>query len=146
MKETLHYKGHRWTNEEIKSLMKFWVEEKTLTEIATELKVTQTALLKQIQRLRKNGIPLPRRRNGHITGVRNRNWTHGETEYLLRRRNEKATSEEIGAELGRTTNAVDGMIQQLRKENVGVAMRGCGVRRLWDAEGLKGVLLNQSLQ
>ena len=142
MKKTTHYKGHRWTTDELKQLMTMWAANKPLEEISSELKVTQVALLKQIQRMRKNGIPLSHRRNGHVAGRKNNNWTQGEVEYLLRRRNEKATSEEIGAELGRSPNSIDAMIQKLRKEDVNVAMRGNGVRRLWDAEALKAVNLH----
>lgn len=146
MKKTTHYKGHRWKTEELKSLMIMWANDTPLPEISEKLNVTQVSLLKQIQRMRKNGIPLARRRNGHTTGRKNNNWTQGEVEYLLRRRNEKATSEEIGAELGRSANAVDGMIQKLRKEDVNVAMRGNGVRRLWDAESLKAVCIHNMPQ
>lgn len=145
MKKTTHYTGHRWTNDEIKSLMKQWVGNVPLIEIASDLKVSQLALLKQIQRLRGSGIPLPNRTNGHQLGIKNRNWTQGETEYLIRRRNEKANCTEIGNELNRSPNSIQAMIQTLRKENVHVAMRGCGVRRKWDAEYLKGLLLNESL-
>lgn len=141
MKKTTHYKGHRWTDAELTLLMKMWAEDDPLDEIANRLKSTKTACLKQIQRMRKAGVPLHKRRNGHAATVKYKNWTQGETEYLLRRRNDKATSEEIASELGRSPNAVDAMIQKLRKEEVPVAMRGSGVRRLWDAEWLKVVAL-----
>lgn len=143
MKKTKHYKGHRWTNEELKVLMKMWDSDASMIEIQEELKVTNTSLLKQIQRLRKNGVPLKRRDNGHPVGLKNRCWTQGEVEYLVRRRNEKATSEEIGAEIGRTPHAVAAMISKLRKELVEVPMRGNGVKRLWDAEALKAVVLTR---
>lgn len=145
MKKTTHYKGHRWTNDEIVSLMQMWSAKEPLLIICENLNVTQTAVLKQIQRLRKSGVPLERRINGNKQGNAVRAWTQGEMEYLIRRRNEKANSEEIGAELNRTPNAVDAMIQKLRKENVYIAMRGNGVRRLWDAEYLRGLSLTPSL-
>lgn len=146
MKKTTHYKGHRWTNEEIITLMKMWSEKQSLEEICETLNVTQVSLLKQIQKLRKSGVPLERRKKGNKSGNIVRQWTQGEMEYLIRRRNEKATSEEIGSELGRSPNAIDAMIQKLRKENVYVAMRGNGVRKLWDAEYLRGLELNPSLR
>lgn len=139
MKTTNHYKGHRWTESEIKTLMKVWSEGELLDCIASDLKVSRVAVLKQIQRLRANGIPLTRRKNGHALGAKNRAWTQGEIEYLLRRRNEKATSEEIAIELDRAPNAIDAMIQKLRKEGVSIAMRGQGVKRLYDVEKLKAV-------
>lgn len=137
MKTTSHYKGHRWTDEQLRELMRLWAGESTMEEIQASLQSTRPAILKQIQRMRKAGIPLARRDRGRKIGDINRLWTAGETEYLLRRRNEKATSEEIGAEIGRSPNAVDSMIQKLRSEGVDVKMRGSGVRRLWDAESLK---------
>lgn len=142
MKKTSHYKGHRWTDEELKTLMKLWVDDIPITNISDHLNVSQVGLLKQIQRMRSNGIPLPRRKAGNPIGNAVRPWTQGDVEYLVRRRNEKATSEEIAAQLGRSPNAVDAMIQKLRKEDVGIAMRGNGVRRLWDANSLKSLLLN----
>lgn len=146
MKTTKHFHGHRWTNEELKNLMIMWAADDSLEKIASQLKVTTTAILKQVQRMRKQGIPLAIRRNGHVSGVKNKNWTQGEVEYVLRRRNEKATSEEIGVELGRSTNAVNGLIGRLRKENVDVKMRGNGVRKLWDVNSLKALSLNSALQ
>lgn len=139
---TEHYKGHRWSTDEIKSLIKMWQNGLSIDYIGQQLNSTSVAILKQVQRLRKNGIPLSRRRNGHKDKIINRLWTSGEIEYLLRRRNEKATSEEIGVELNRTPNSVDAMIQKLRKQNVNVPMRGNGVKRLYDIEALKAVSLN----
>lgn len=141
MKTTTHYKGHRWTNEELKQLMQMWAADIPIETIASELKSTHTSILKQVQRLRTNGIPLKRRDKGHRNGIKNTLWTQGEIEYLLRKRNEKATSEEIGIQLGRSANAVDAMIAKLRKEEVDIKMRGNGVRKLWDAEALKAVSL-----
>lgn len=141
MKTTKHYHGHRWTTDELKQLMQRWADREPLADIAEALGVTQTAVLKMVQRLRTNGVPLERRTKGHIAGRSNKPWTQGEVEYLIRRRDEKATSEEIAIELGRTTNAVNSMIGQLRSQQVDVAMRGCGVRRLWNADALKVVTL-----
>lgn len=142
MKKTAHYTGHKWTEAELISLMKLWADDEPLAVIAGELNSSQTAILKQVQRMRKAGVPLSRRRKGHVAGRTNKSWTQAEVEYLIRRRNEKSTSEEIAIELNRTPNAVDAMIQKLRKEDVPVKMRGNGVRRLWDAETLKAVALH----
>jgi biotin operon repressor len=139
MKKTTHYKGHRWTTDELRQLMLAWAAGDGLYAIADSLNVTLSAVLKMIQKLRKNGIPMQRRHGGHVAGRSYRSWTQGEVEYLIRRREEKATCEEIGVELGRTPNAVHGMIQKLRQEQVPVAMRGNGVRRLWNADELKAV-------
>lgn len=141
MKTTSHYKGHRWTNDELRQLMKMWAEEETLPLIATALNVTTAAVLKMVNKLRKNGVPLVRRKRGHVAGRSNRLWTQGEVEYLIRRRNEKATSEEIAVELGRTWNAVGAMILNLRQQDVPVGMLGSGVRKLWNADALKAVAI-----
>lgn len=94
-----------------------------------------------VNKLRKNGIPLERRQRGHVAGRANTLWTQGEVEYLIRRRAEGATMDEIGIQLGRTPNAINGMISKLRSEDVPVAMLGQGVRRLWNADALKAVFL-----
>jgi biotin operon repressor len=139
MKKTKHYTGHRWSTEELKQLMALWSSGESLESIASTINVTTAAVLKTVGRLRQNGIPLQRRTRGHVANRTNKPWTQGEVEYLLRRREEKATSEEIANELGRTWAAVSAMIGNLRSENVPVAMRGNGVRRLWNADSLKGV-------
>lgn len=131
MKKTVHYKGHRWTNEEIKLLMKMWGEERTIDEIGEALNTTRYALNKMVTRLRNEGVPLKHRTKGNTADRAFNLWSQGEVEYLVRRRQEKATAEEIASELGRTYIAVQGMIQKLRKEGVNVPMRGNGVRRKW---------------
>ncbi len=139
MRTTTHYKGHRWTTEELRTLMQLWAAKESLIEIAAKLNVTTASVLKMVQKLRKNGIPLERRKAGHVSGRVNQLWTQGEVEYLLRRRSEKSTVDEIAGELGRTWNGVNGMIAKLRSEQVPVAMMGNGVRRLWNPDALKAV-------
>lgn len=139
MTKTTHYKGHRWTTKELRTLMDLWAAGAELAVIADTLNATTAAVAEMVQRMRKNGIPLERRRRGHVAGRSNKLWTQGEVEFLVRRRMEKATSEEIAMELGRTWNAVSAMITKLRHESVPIAMRGCGVRRLWNAESLKAI-------
>jgi len=141
MKKTLHYTGHRWTTEELRLLMQMWASRESVSDIATKLEVTTASVLKMVGKLRSNGVPLERRTKGHVAGRSNKSWTQGEVEYLIRRREEKATCEEIGIELGRTWNAVNAMIGNLRKEHVPVAMRGHGVRRLWNVDSLKAVAI-----
>jgi biotin operon repressor len=131
------HNGHRWTDEEIKTLMAEWAENTDISIIAATLNVTCNALLKMITRLRANGIPLKRRQAGHIAGRRNQPWTQEEVEYLVRRREEQATVEVIANELCRSLNGVNGMIQKMRQEGVAVKMLGCGVRRLWSSEKLR---------
>lgn len=139
MKKTTHYKGHRWTTDELRALMQMWADGESLDAIATSLNSTRHALLSQIQRMRKAGIPLERRDKGNFAASSHKPWSQGDAEYLLRSRLERKTNEEIGLELGRTLTAVDGMIARLRREQVPVAMRGSGVRRLWNAESLKAL-------
>jgi hypothetical protein len=90
--------------------------------------------------MRAGGIPLKRRTKGHHAGRSYKPRTQEEVEYLLRRRLAGETSESIAHDLDRSLSAVSGMIQTLRREDVTVAMRGQGVRRLWDAEALKSSL------
>lgn len=139
MKRTTHNYGHRWTQAQVKRLMEMWGHRASVETIAAKLDVTKNAVAKMVVRLRKEGVPLERRTRGHVAGRRNKPWTHAEVEYLIRRRAEKATCEEIGLELGRTVSAAAGMVQKLRGESVPVAMLGCGVRRLWDPEALKAM-------
>lgn len=146
MKTTKYQYGHRWTNGEIKQLMALWVDGLTVDEIASALETTRPAISKMIVRLRKNGIPLPRRTKGNIAGRAFKPWTQAEVEYLVRRRYEKATSEEIANELGRTWNAVDAMIGKLRGEGVAVPMRGQGVRRLWDSDLVKSTFVSSKME
>lgn len=139
MKKTTHYTGHRWTTQELQTLMRLWADEVQLFDIAEQLKVTTHAVLHIVGRMRKEGVPLARRKRGHVAGRANKPWSQGEVEFLMRKREEKATSEEIAVSLGRSFNSVSAMIATLRKEGVPVAMRGMGVRRLWNAESLKAV-------
>lgn len=140
MATTKHQKGHKWTNDELRELMRRWDAEEPVDAIAEALETTAFAVSKMVVRLRQNGIPL-KRRTASASGRRRagRAWTQSEVEYLLRRRRESATSELIGHELGRTYNSVAGMIGMLRRQGVPVAMKGQGVKRLWDPNILRGV-------
>lgn len=134
MKKQSH--GHRWTDDEIKSLMASWSENRHVNLIASDLNVSRAAVLKMVVRLRRNGIPLARRAKGHIAGRANKPWTQEEVEYLIRRREESETTEQIAVSLDRSWNAVQAMIQTLRREKVKIKMLGCGVRRLWSVDRL----------
>jgi biotin operon repressor len=124
--------GHRWSNDEIRTLMRMWAEDKSLNEISEELKVTKTAAQRMIVRLRSEGIPLKRRTRGNFAGRRNSPWSQSQIEYLLRRRKERATIEEIANELERSVMSINSMIQTLRKEGVAVPNFGSGCRRKWN--------------
>lgn len=136
-------KRHRWTNDEIKSLMVLWGEEADVDEIATVLGTTRYALNKMVNRLRKEGVPLKHRTRGHKADRFYKPWSQGEVEYLLRRRGENATDEEIGTELGRSYCGVQAMVKNLRDEGVEIPMRGRGMRRKWCPEQLKATAIGQ---
>jgi biotin operon repressor len=136
----------RWTEEEIKKFIGLWLGGKELDDIALEFGSTRYAINKLAGRLRRDGIPLPRRNAGHRAGRRNKLWTQSEVEFLIRRRNEQATAEQIALELDRSFLAVQGMIQKLRLEGVRVRKLGNGKRRLWDAESLKGAIAGRGLR
>lgn len=129
--------GHRWTPGELQKLIGLWMKEHDTADIAQELNTTSYAINKLVGRLRRDGVPLKRKTQGHKPGRRNNPWTPEEVEYLVRRRLDKATAEQIAEELDRTFCGVQGMILRLRAEGVPVGMLGRGVRRLWDPEKLK---------
>lgn len=141
MKRTTHFKGHRWTTEELKLLMAMWAEDDPVPAIAEKLNATSAAVLKMVQKLRRQGIPLKRRTKGNVAGRSYKPWTQAEVEYLLRQRASGATLESIGFDLGRTWNAVNAMVQKMRQESVPVAMYGQGKRRLWDVSELKAMAI-----
>lgn len=141
MKETAHKKGHRWTGDEIKMMMKMWGQGSSAQEIADFLGVTVFAVQKHVVRLRQAGVPLECRNKGHRIGRHDKLWSQGEIEFLTRRRSELASTEEIAHSLGRTINAVNAMIGVLRASGVPIAMRGAGRQRLYDVEALKAVAL-----
>lgn len=132
--------GHRWTQAELLSLMQLWEADEHVSDIATSLGASTHAVVKMVGRLRAQGLPLKRRRKGRKIGDRNRGgkpWTQAEVEYLVTRRRDRATMEEIGAELGRSYAAIAGMIENLRKRGVAVPQFGAGMKALYDVSGLR---------
>lgn len=136
----------RWTEPEMRQFIGLWLAGTELDEIAKTFGSTRYALNKLAGRLRRDGVPLPRRNAGHRAGRRNKLWTQSEVEFLIRRRNEQATAEQIALELDRSFLAVQGMIQKLKIEGVDVRKFGQGKRRLWDAETLKGAIAGRGLR
>ena len=131
--------GHRWSQEELIALMAEWAAGCSPQEIGDKLNVTPMAVAKMVVKLRKNGIPLTRRTRGHKAGRSNQLWTQSEVEYLIRRREERATLDEIAADLGRTHSAINAMVSVLNREEVTVPMLGKGKRRLWDPTPLRAL-------
>ena len=134
MKKTAHFTGHRWTDNEIKKLMQMWHNDVPLDKIAKKLNSTEYAILQQVRRMRNLGVPLKPRKAGRKGGSSDKPWTSGQIEYLIRRREEKASNEDISIELGRSWMAVQNMIAVLRREGVQIAMRGSGVTRKWSPD------------
>lgn len=137
--------GHRWTDGELKQLIGYCYQAKDTSEMASLLNVSRFAINKQISRLRKEGVPIPMRRNGHKAGRHNQPWTQEEIEYLFRRREDSITAEQIAVELDRSILSIQGMIQKLRKEEIPVKMLGQGVRRLWNPDILKIAIAGREL-
>lgn len=137
---------HRWTEQELRALIGLWLGGKELDEIATHFSTTRYAINKQVGRMRRDGVPLPRRKNGHVAGRRNTLWTQSEVEFLIRRRNERASAEVIAEELDRSFLAVQAMLQNLRKEGVSVRKFGQGKRRLWDPDQLRAAIVGRGLR
>ena len=136
----------RWTEAEMRKFIGLWIDGKNIDDIATVFGSSRYAVNKLAGRMRRDGIPLPRRNAGHRAGRRNKLWTQSEVEFLIRRRNEQATAEQISLELDRSFLAVQGMIQKLRIEGVDVRVLGRGKRRLWDAETLRGAIAGRGLR
>ena len=123
-----------------------WLRGVETEEIALHFSITVNGLNKAVQRLRKNGIPLPLRRNGHKAGRCNKPWTQEEVETVVRMRNERASTNEIANTLDRTFFGVQAMILKLRgEEDVPVVSLGEGRRRLWDAERLRASVAGRGL-
>ena len=133
--------GNRWTMDKLTDLMRMWDSGKELDTIASELNSTPNAIRKVIQRLRKNGVPLIRRTKGRVSGRSSKYWSQGEVEYLVRRRKENATNEEISVELGRSECAIAGMVSNLRINDVPIPLKGYGMRRLYNTDSLKAISL-----
>lgn len=131
--------GHRWTTEEVIDFMSRWNRGDSIPEMAEHFGCSRYGINKQVTRLRRDGVYLARRtkgRGGEDSGaLRSQQlWTSEETEYLIRRRHNRASIEEIAVELGRSVYAINGMVQQLRKSGVKVPIYGSGQRKLWDAD------------
>ncbi len=138
--------GHRWTEAEMRELIGMWIGGTPTEEIAQHFGVRPRSISKVAGRLRREGIPLPKRNPGHVAGRYNKPWTQEEVEYLIRRRNERANAQQIAEELDRTHNGVAAMIYKLRGEGVNVRLIGHGTRRLWNAESLRAAMAGRMLR
>lgn len=138
--------AHRWTTEEFQVLIGMWLRGASMDEMCARFGIALTGLNKVVQRLRKNGIPLPLRKNGHKAARRNKPWTQEEVETVVRMRNERASTTEIATALHRTFHGVQGMILKLRtEEDIPVVSLGEGRRRLWDADRLRAAIAGRNL-
>ena len=137
--------AHRWTEAELKTLIAMWVSDDDIEVIAKHFNVTRHAINAQVWRMRSEGVPIPRRRAGTQAGRSHTPWTQEEVEFLVRRRRDGATAEQIGVELGRTFSAVQAMTQTLRKSGVQIRMFGSGKRRLWSPQSLQVAMAGRHL-
>lgn len=129
--------AHRWTTDELKQLMSLWQSNESADDISALMGHSVHTINRMVGRLRKQGIPL----KNHECGARKHRsyhaWSQGECEYLVRRRSDGATTEEIAIELNRTYAAVCGMIQQLRKGDVQLRRLGSGRHAFYDLDVLR---------
>lgn len=125
---------HRWTDAEMRQFIGMWIGGDSIEKIAETFGVSRHGVNKFAGRCRREGIPLPRRKAGHVAERRNCPWTQEEVEFLIRRRSDGANADKIGEELGRSYLAVQGMVRKLIAEGVPMPMMGSGVRRLWSAD------------
>lgn len=138
--------GHRWTTAELQSLIGAWLRGESTANICKMFSLSESGLNKLVQRLRKDGIPLPERRRGHKAGRRNCPWTQGEIETLFRMISSGASTRDVANELDRTFYGVQNMILRLRgAEGVPLAARAHGRARLWDAQSLISGIASGSL-
>jgi biotin operon repressor len=138
--------GHRWSEAEMRELIGMWLSDRPIEEMALRFGVRPRSIYKIAGRLRRDGVPLPKRKLGHVAGRHQKPWTQEEVEYLVRRRNERANAQQIAEELDRTHNAVSAMISKLRQEGVNVRLLGHGTRRLWSAERLRAAIAGRGLR
>ena len=138
--------GKRWTEAEMREFIGMWLAHTEAAEIGRYFGVTVRSVYKLVQRLRNNGVPLPPGKRGHVPERCNRPWTQSEVEYVVRRRNERATASQIAVELDRTHGGVTGLIARLREEGIQVRMLGQGTHRLWNAEELRAAIAGRNLR
>lgn len=128
-----HKHGHKWTDNEIEQLLDLWISDKTKEEIANEMNTTIAALNCFTKRLRKQGVPFPRRKAGHKRGISNRYWTQEDVDYLMRRRMQGISHEQIAKELDKTFLSVQSMTHKIRREGINFALRfASGQKKLWN--------------
>lgn len=138
--------GHRWSEAEMREFIGLWMSNADILDMAKLFSVRPRTLYRLAGRLRREGIPLPKRKQGHVAGRHQKPWTQEEVEYLVRRRNDRANSQQIAEELDRTQNAVAAMIDKLRKEGVNIRMLGQGSRKLWSAASLRAAIAGRGLR
>jgi biotin operon repressor len=138
--------AHRWTEAEMRELIGMWLAEKPTEEIAARFGVRPRSIMRLAGRIRREGVPLPKRKTGNFAGRLGKPWTQEEVEYLVRRRNERANAQQIADELDRTHNAVSAMISKLRSEGVNVRLIGHGTRKLWSAASLRAAMAGRGLR
>ena len=139
-------KGHKWNTEELQELIGMWLRGVETYEICRRFDVQPTGLNKLILRLRKNGIPLPIRKQGHKPERYNKPWTQEEVETVVRMRNERRSTADIASAIDRSFYGVQALIMKLRnEEEVPVVSLGNGRRRLWDAERLRDACAARNL-
>ena len=136
-----HGHDHRWTTDELMRLVAHWQSGVSIEEIIEAFNISRSALRMQILRLRQQGVPLDKRRAGNMAGKYAAPWTQSDCEYLMRRRKEGATAEQIATELNRTHSAVQGMVASLRKNGAEIECKGGGRRRLWDVSQLHAMVV-----
>ena len=137
--------GHRWTDEELKRFIGEWLSGKETSEIAAAFGVSIAACNKIALRIRKEGIALPYKKRGHVAGRTNMAWKQEEVEYVIRRRAEGATNDEIASELDRTIYSILGILQKLREDGVSYQRNGGGRKRLWNSEKLRMAIAGKRL-
>ena len=140
-----NHTGHRWTDEELKRLIAMWLSGVGLEEVAGSFGITMSAVTKQVTRMRRNGIPLPHRKRGNKAGRRQRLWTQEEVEYIVRRRRDGITAEQLAIELDRTFYGVQAMVLKLRKEGVAIRSLGGGRTRLYNVDTLREAVAGRHL-
>lgn len=132
--------GHRWTNAQVAKLIKLWNDGVPIPDIAKKLDSSPCAIGTMVRRLRHYGIEMEKRTRGHRKGDLNSRWTQKDIDWLLKRRQEGATINQMAEELGRTVHSVAGMTLKLRKMGAPVGQHNSGITKLWSVEAIKAKL------
>lgn len=129
MKPQKGLNGRRWTPEMRADLITLWNQGMDLAEIGQRIGATRLSCLKMVQRMRKDGAPLPHRAAGNYAGRKIKRWTEEDIGELIELRNQGVVVEELCGKFGVSPSAIFGKLNALYNEGRNVARFGTGPQR-----------------